>query len=60
MSSEGFTLTSQNGTIWVTKCNANKSFTMLYCEKDDNKYYPIGLVRDIETFKKFFEFAKEK
>ncbi len=51
---KGFTLTSSNGVLWVTKLR-NKSYTLCYKKKDTNYFYPIGLIRDKEAFEEFFK-----
>ncbi len=54
---KGFALTSSNGTLWVTKLR-NKSMTLLYSRKDENVFYPIGLIRDKKAFEEFFKGCK--
>lgn len=54
---KGFTLTSSNGTLWVTKLR-NKSMSLLYKKKNTNYFYPIGLIRDVEAFEEFFKGEK--
>lgn len=56
---KGFTLTSSNGTLWLTKLR-NKSMTLLYRKNDTNYFYPIGLIRDKEAFEEFFKGCKER
>lgn len=56
---KGFTLTSSNGTLWLTKLR-NKSMTLCYRRKGDSVFYPIGLIRDKEAFEEFFKGYKER
>lgn len=56
---KGFTLTSSNGTLWITKLR-NKSMTLCYKSKNDNVFYPIGLIKDVQAFEEFFKGCKTK
>ena len=56
---KGFTLTSRYGTLWLTKLR-NKSMTLCYKKKDDNVFYPIGLIRDKKAFEEFFKGCVDK
>ena len=54
---KGFTLTSSNGVLWVTKLR-NKSMSLLYKPKGKNYFYSIGIIKDVKAFKEFFKGCK--